>query len=190
MKRAILLSSLLALSGTFLIFQTGSTSHGEKKQIESQIVKEKNGDVFMIQTIHTTASIDKVWEAYTTEKAWKQWVAPVVKMDFKIGGKIQSNYRPDGKITDPDTIQINIINYVPKKVITYQAVAAEHWPKALKDQEKRMYNIVTFEETKTGTKMVSYGTGYTNSPEMQNLLKFFVSANEMTFKKLIQYLEK
>ena len=33
------------------------------------------------------ASIDRVWDAFTTTAGFKSWAAPLAYVDFKIGGK-------------------------------------------------------------------------------------------------------
>ena len=56
----------------------------------------------------------------------------------------------------------------------------------MKSQEQNMYNVILFERLgKNKSKIISYGIGYKDSPEMKKLMKFFVSANETTMKKLI-----
>ncbi|MEM7231721.1 MAG: SRPBCC domain-containing protein [Planctomycetota bacterium] len=182
---------LLSLSIASCVFSlTHRFADGEEPAIRSDITKETNGDVFLTQTVRTKASLDKVWAAYTTSDGWKSWVAPVAEVDFKIGGEIRSNYRADGKITDGDTVKLRIVNYVPKQVLTLQAEVNKNWPEVLKAQEKRLYNVITFHELPNGgTKVVSHGIGYTNDPKLQQLLRFFVSANEQSFRKLISAVE-
>ena len=37
--------------------------------------------------IEIDASIDQVWDAFTTTAGLKSWAAPLADVDFKIGGK-------------------------------------------------------------------------------------------------------
>ncbi len=166
------------------------TADEKKKAISSEIVTEKNGDVFLIQEVHVKASIDKVWKAYTTSEGWRAWVAPVAEVDFKIGGVIKTNYRRGAKLNDRDTNTLRVINYVPKRVITLQADVSKNWPQILRENAKQMFNVITFHEKENGTKILSYGIGYKDTPEFKKLLDFFVTANEKTFEKLIAYVEK
>ena len=84
----LLAFGLLALPLASIVFAlTHGSADGEEPAIRSDIVKEKNGDVFLTQTVRTKASLDKVWNAYATSEGWKSWVAPVAEVDFKIGGE-------------------------------------------------------------------------------------------------------
>lgn len=66
----------------------------------------------------------------------------------------------------------------------------ECFPEVLKSREKQMYNLITFEPiSDTKTKVVSYGIGYKDSPELQKMLKFFVKANEDSYVQFIKYVE-
>ena len=108
-----------------------------------------------------------------------------------MGGIIRTNYRSDGELSDADTNRLHIINYFPKEMITLQAEVSKNWPEILKKQEKQLYNVIRFEKlTDAKTKITSYGTGYKDTPESRKLMDFFIPANESTFRKLIDYLEK
>jgi hypothetical protein len=53
-----------------------------------------------------------------------------------------------------------------------------------------MFNVITFEpQGDQKTRLVSYGTGPRDTPELQKLLKFFVPANEQLYRKLLAYVE-
>lgn len=162
----------------------------ETSAIKSTVKTEPNGDVFLIQEVTINASVKKVWDAYTTADGWQGWATPVASVDLNIGGTIRTNYRKDGKTTDDDAIVLHIINYVPERVLTLQAELAPHFPAALTEREKQMYNLITFHSLgENKSKIVSYGIGYKDTPEMQKLLKFFVSGNEQTYERLIKYVE-
>ncbi|MEM7558168.1 MAG: SRPBCC domain-containing protein [Planctomycetota bacterium] len=164
----------------------------KEKSVQSEVTTAENGDIFMTQEVVIDAPIKKVWAAYTTSEGWQGWVAPVAKVDLKIGGLIKTNYRKDGKLTDDDAITLHVINYVPERMLTLQAELADNFPKILKAREKQMYNVITFGSLKDDkkTKLVSYGIGYKDSPELQSMMKFFIQANEQSYLKLKEYVEK
>ena len=160
------------------------------RPIQSTVKTETNGDIFLIQEVTMNAPVKKVWAAYTTADGWESWATPVASVDLNIGGTIRTNYRKDGKTTDDDAIVLHIINYVPERVLTLQAELGPHFPAALTVREKQMYNLITFHSLgENRSKIVSYGIGYKDTPEMQKLLKFFVSGNEQTYERLIKYVE-
>lgn len=167
-----------------------SSAAASNKKIKSTIKTEANGDIFLIQEVTMNAPLKKVWAAYTTAEGWQGWATPVASVDLNIGGTIRTNYRKEGTVDDKDAIVLHIINYVPERILTLQAELAPHFPAALTERQKQMYNLITFHSLgENRSKIVSYGIGYKDTPEMQKLLKFFVSGNEQTYEKLIQYVE-
>lgn len=161
-----------------------------RSAVISRVQTESNGDLILIHEVTTTAAVDMVWKAYTTTEGWKAWVTPNVNVDLRVGGVIRANYRKDGKLTDNDAIVSHVINYVPQRLLTIQAELGPHFPAVMKDREKQLYNVVTFQPLPGGgTKVVSYGTGYRNTPELQKMLRFFLQANDATLKKLVSYVE-
>lgn len=162
-----------------------------KKRIKSTVKTEDNGDISLTQEFTVNAPVKKVWQAFTTTEGWQGWVTPVANVDLKVGGVIKTNYRKDGKLTDDDAITLHIINYVPERLLTLQAELGPHFPDVLKKNEKQMYNVVTFEaDGDNKTKVVSFGVGYRDTPELQKMLKFFVDANEQSYVSLLNYVEK
>ena len=66
--------------------------------------------------IEIDASIDQVWDAFTTTAGFKSWAAPLADVDFKIGGKWRANYNPQGKLGDATTIENTILSYDPRRM--------------------------------------------------------------------------
>ncbi len=158
-------------------------------QINSQLDTLTSGELMLTQEIFLKAPVEKVWDAYTTEKGWIKWVAPVVSIDFKINGKIQSNYNPEAKIGDEGTIVNHILNYIPFRLITMQAEIADHFPGFMKAEENNLYSIVHFEEVENQeTKLTLYGIGYKNTEKWHELINFFIQGNEITLNALQTYL--
>ena len=159
--------------------------------VSSRIERTAAGERVVIQDIWIDAPVARVWEAFTTEKGWKAWSSPVVKIDLKAGGTIKSHYTPGAKIGDKGTNTLHIINYVPQRLLTLQAELQHNWPEVMKVDAKRLMNVLVFEKHGPNrTHVISYGVGYGDSPVYENLLKFFVPANEGLYRKLKKLLEK
>ncbi|MDF0706094.1 MAG: SRPBCC domain-containing protein [Bacteroidota bacterium] len=174
----------------FHVFLTLST-FGQEKRVVSKIDSTKTPELVLIQELTVKASIDEVWNAYTTKKGWENWAAPLAEVDLKVGGFIKTNYNEKGKIGDSTTIVTHIINYVPKRLITLQAEITDNFPEFMKDDAKDFYNVIYFDELENGfTNIKSFGIGYKNNPRYLSLMTFFISANEITLINLIDYLEK
>jgi len=145
----------------------------------------------LIQEFTVKAPLKAVWDAYTTKEGWENWSVPLAEIDLKIGGTIKTNYNPNGQIGDSTTIVNNIINYVPRRLLTLQAEITDNFPEFMKNEAKDFYNIIYFDEVEPGlTNIKSFGIGYRNNPKYIALMKFFIPANEKTLMNLISYLEK
>jgi uncharacterized protein YndB with AHSA1/START domain len=174
-----------------------SVIHSQEKSINledrvtSRVDSTDQENLVLIQELTINAPIEPVWAAFTTKEGWQSWSVPLAEVDFRLGGAVRSNYEKNGKIGDKNTIVNHIINYVPNKLITLQAELSPHFPEFMKKDAKDFYNVIYFEEiSKSETKISSYGIGYKKNEKYLSLLKFFITANESVYKKLISYLER
>lgn len=159
--------------------------------IQSRIIKTDSEDLILVQEFVVEASVSDVWNAYVTEEGWTSWSAPVVEIDLRAGGTIKSHYDPEAKIGDPDTIVLHIVNYVPERVLTLRAELADHWPDVMKEDEENLMEVTIFQPLgPERTRVSSYGVGYRDSPAYEELIKFFIPANEGLYRKLKEYLEE
>src|SRR5689334_11190214 len=98
---------LLAIGAVYFSL---SASGNSIEAVRNTSTTTQNGEkVLRIETI-VPASSEKVWRTLTTAEGWKTWAAPVVAVDFRIGGTISSNYDANAKIGSPGTIQLGIVN--------------------------------------------------------------------------------
>ncbi|MDQ3487304.1 MAG: SRPBCC domain-containing protein [Acidobacteriota bacterium] len=66
------------------------------------------------------ATMQQVWDAFATTAGAAAWVAPLVHVDFRLGGIWESSYRPDAKLGDPGNIQNRFVSYRPPQMISMQ----------------------------------------------------------------------
>ena len=130
------------------------------------------------------AGIDDVWRAFTTNKGLQSWMAPIVEIDLTIGGKIRSNYNPQGEIGDASTIENTILSYDPKRMISLKATK---FPKGFPfvDAAKNTWSIFYFTEMSPArTKISVVGLGYTDDPQSRQMREFFATANKRSLDQL------
>ena len=160
-------------------------------QITSTIDSTLIGELVLEQVILIQAPIDQVWEAFTTKEGWEAWAVTKSQIDWRVGGTIKSVYGEDAEVGDSTTITNNILQIVPYKLLTLQAELSPHFPGFMKADSKRLYNTILFHAVdEKSTKVVSYGMGYRNNEKYGALMEFFIKGNEMSYQKLIEYLEK
>ncbi len=159
--------------------------------ISYAVQKSDDGQLIVKETVIIPASIEDVWHAYTTSEGYAQWAAVAAEIDLRPGGIIRSTYNPNGDLEGDDTNLVHIINFVPERLLTMQAEVSENWPEVLKRDAANLYNVVLFESLEPKrTRIISYGLGYTDSPELRQMMKFFEKANRHLYQRLIDALEE
>ena len=63
-------------------------------------------------------------------------------MDFRPGGTIRTSYDAEAGITVDNANTLRIINYVPERVLTLQAVESPRWPELLRKDANDLYNVI------------------------------------------------
>ena len=159
-------------------------------RIGSRVETTDAGELMLVETVNIRAPASRVWDAYTTSSGYASWAAPLAEVDLRVGGSIRSHYDPNGRIGDPQTITLRIVNYVPQRMLTLQADISSNWPEILTEQAAQLYNVILFEPvSEDRTRLVSYGLGYRDSEEMRELMNFFITANAQLYERLVAMLE-
>ena len=79
---------------------------------------------------------------------------------------------------------------MPERVLTLKAELSERWPDVMKEDDGNLMNVIVFEPMgEKRTRVLSYGVGYRDLPAYEELMSFFIPANEGLFRKLKDYLE-
>lgn len=184
-------TATLLLAIPLFLIGAAQTQDTEPKLVQSHLIETEIGGLVLVQELEVEASISDVWNAYVTEDGWKAWSAPHVEIDLRPGGTIRSHYGPDAEVGDPGTITLNIVNYVPERLITLRAEFADHFPQFMKEDDENLMEVTTFEALgEKRTRITAYGVGYRDTPEYRGLIDFFIPANEGVYLKLKEYLEK
>lgn len=130
------------------------------------------------------ANIGDVWQAFTTTEGLQSWVAPLVDIDFRVGGKWRANYNADGVLGDQDTIVNTILSYDPQRMLSLKATG---FPAGFEfeDVAKETWSIFYFEAIDVSiTKITIVGLGYNDTEQSQKMRSFFKPANEYSMSQL------
>lgn len=154
----------------------------------SVVSKTNANELILKQEVSFAASIEDVWRAYTTAEGWTAWASPKAEIDLRVGGTIRTAY--EGEIGGSNTNTLHIVNYVPNKLLTLRADVSSNWPEIMQEDSEKLSNVVLFDEIADGvTRIQSFGIGYTDAPEYDQLMSFFIKANESLYQNLRDYLE-
>ena len=154
----------------------------------SRVITTEAGQLVLAQAFTVEAPVAEVWAAYTTSEGWTAWAAPKAEVDLRVGGTIKTAYM--GEVGGEHTNTLRIVNYVPERVLTLRADLSQNWPEIMKKDAENLSNVILFtDDGEGGTRVESYGIGYTDAPEYEQLMGFFIDANEKLHGVLKTYLE-
>lgn len=130
------------------------------------------------------APIAEVWAAFTTNEGLRSWVAPLVDIDLRIGGKWVSNYNAEGVLGDSTTIENTILSYEPERMLSLQATGfPADFP--FVEAARNTWTVFYFSAlSPTRTKIRVVGLGYTEDEQSQAMRSFFARANQYSLDQL------
>ncbi len=128
--------------------------------------------------------IEDVWQAFTTTRGLKLWVAPLADIDFKVGGKWRVNYNVNGKLGDETTIENTILSYDHQHMISLKAT---RFPKDFPfvTAARETWSVFYFKPiTASKTEITVVGLGYNDSEQSKKMRAFFAGANRYSLQQL------
>lgn len=107
--------SLLLVFPLTLLAAAGAVLGAESVVDESYV--SGTGERVIKQSFMVDASVNRVWDLYTSAAGLGSWAAPKVEVDLRIGGTISSNFKVGASIGEPGTVVTEIINLIPEQEI-------------------------------------------------------------------------
>lgn len=145
---------------------------------------EESGTDRAVYETEIDASVERVWEAFTTVEGIESWMAPMAEIELAVGGALHTNYNPEGEIGDATTIENTILSYDPLRMLSLKATKyPDGFPYA--EAAAGTWSVFYFEpvgEARTAITVV--GLGYTSDPKSQELRGFFAAANAQLLESL------
>jgi len=133
------------------------------------------------------ATLEEVYTAWTTSEGLKSWLAPHAEIELRIGGLMRTNYNPDGRLGDEQTIENTILSYEPMGMLSIKVKrtpAGFPFPNANKSMWTNMY----FEPAGPDQTLIRIvGLGFTSDEESQRMRVFFNEGNAITLKQLQEH---
>lgn len=134
-------------------------------------------DRSLIQEAVIDAPVAEVWRLFTTDEGVREWMAPRVKVDLRVGGELRTSYNADSTLDDEDTIVNRVLSYLPGRMIAIRNVQA---PTSLQHGElfKQAWSVVSFDavdEQRTNVRIA--GLNYGEGPQWDVLYDHFDKGN-------------
>ena len=140
----------------------------------------------MQHSLVVPASIQEIWEAFTTTEGIKTWAVPVASVDFRVGGIWESSYNRNGTIGAPGNIKNRYLSYIPMRMISFQAINA---PPTFQHPEvlPEIFSVIELEPLGARSVRVTASmVGFKNNEAHDAVYRFFDSGNASTLRSLYQ----
>lgn len=134
------------------------------------------------------APIERVWEAWTTDAGLQSWLAPHAEIDFRISGKMRTNYSADGSLDDPGAIENTVLSFDPYRMISIRVSKAPDdfpFPNAI----YQMWTVLYFEPVDPDrTRVRVVANGFSSDEESQAMRAFFEWGNAETIQQMQEHI--
>lgn len=155
------------------------------QDVKTTTTRSSAGDTVVRVEGTLAQSPQEVWRLFATEKGLQCWVAPVVRLDMRIGGKIETNYDAKASIGGPGTITLGIVNYVAAEFLTLKVKLNDAFSKTLQAEDGNLQEVIRLEKLPGGgTRVISTMIGWGTGPEWDQAALFFAKGNAASYKSL------
>jgi len=178
-RLAAALAAVLAIAGT---------AHAQApppSPVTTVLTAEADGSTTLDQRAVVNAPLAEVWRALTTSEGWRGWAAPFAVVDFRLGGFIETSYRPDAQAGSPENIRNQVLAYLPSRMFAIRNVQAP--PKAPFDVPtfQSLHTVVLLEPLTERTTAVAFvQPGFRSGEPYDTVLKHFRWGNGWTLEQL------
>jgi len=109
----------------FLIFC--ARIRAEPPDVSADLVRTLAGETTVHLSFVTTATPDKIWKALTSAEELTKWAAPLVKVEFRIGGAYEYYFYPKHAEGHRGMEGTKILCYVPGKMFAHTGALVGTW---------------------------------------------------------------
>lgn len=145
------------------------------------------GEKVLQLSIVIPENIKEAWKLFTTDEGLKKWIAPVAKIDMKVGGSIRTNYDSNKTVDDTTSIKLDIINYIEYEMLTLKVNLNNSFPPEAKKEDKNLQEILQFVKVDDNkTKIISTMVGWGQGSHWDKAYSFFEKGNDWTYKEILK----
>lgn len=138
----------------------------------------------LVHEASVNAPLDQVWTAYTTKAGLESWMVAHAEIDLKVGGKMRTQYNPNGTLADGRGIENTILSYEPMRMLSLKVSKAPQgfpFPNAI----TKMWSVIYFEaQGDKTTRVRGVSLGFGDDEESMKMREFFNRGNAITLEHL------
>src|SRR5579862_6955770 len=159
-------------------------------QVVDTSYRSPSGERVLRHEIMVPATIEQVWEAFTTSEGLRSFVAPFAHVELKIGGFWETSYNPEAKIGDPSNILNEIISYLPMEMISIRvAQAPPNFP--VPDFGKSVWTVLQFrDQGNNRVRVITTMLGWKEGGNWDVVYQIFTQGNPHVLKSLYSLFDR
>jgi uncharacterized protein YndB with AHSA1/START domain len=130
-------------------------------------------------SVTVPATVDQVWDAFTTVAGLTSWLAPQAAVDPRPGGKWEVSFGP-GSSTAGGTIEL----VQPKSLIAIAAMAPDRFPTVRRERTDAVFEFAPAGAGATTVRLAQ--TGWKDGPEWDQAYAYLAGGNAQLLEALYQ----
>ncbi|MCK6457693.1 MAG: SRPBCC domain-containing protein [Phycisphaerae bacterium] len=132
------------------------------------------------------APVADVWDAWTTTRGIRRWLAPNAEIDLRVGGAIRFPRRARPGEEAPTTAALEILAYEPQRMLAYRTSAPPQFP-TVRNSDKT-WAVIRFDPiSERQTRVHVSALGWQEGEEWDAAYEFFRKGNAMVLEELRKY---
>lgn len=180
------LSQLFSISCTVVVCAAVTTgaSPVNAQDVLTTSYTSPSGERVLRHELEVDAPLADVWRTFTTADGLRSFLAPVVGLDFRAGGKLETSYSATAHLGDSANIVSEIVAYLPMEMFVTRIVQT---PPTFQnpDVAKRLWTVYQFRAvTERRTRIVVSMAGWQTGPEWDAVYRFFDRGNAFTMREV------
>ena len=140
-----------------------------------------------VQRLETVldAPVAEVWALLTTSEGLRSWMAPVVEVELRNGGRWEASYDVSKRIGDPGNIVNEVVAYVPEKLLVLRVESAPPGYPLDLDLVRSTRAIFELEPVEGDrTRLSVTGVGYGGGTEWDTIYRVGLAGNRASLLQL------
>lgn len=127
------------------------------------------------------ASIDDVWEAWTTEAGLTAFLAHTVSAELRVGGPFEALFDTEQPPGLQGSEGCRVLSYLPKTMLSFDWNAPPAYPDV---REERTWVVVQFEEAADGVRVTLSHLGWGDGRDWDAVFGYFEQAWSLVLARL------
>jgi uncharacterized protein YndB with AHSA1/START domain len=128
-------------------------------------------------TVTVPATVDQVWDAFTTPAGLTTWLAPYAKVELTVGGPWQVSFTADGAAAGG-----NVLLFQPKSLLALSAMAPVQFPTVRRERTTAVFLFNAAGPNATTVQLAQ--TGWQQGEEWDRALDYLANGNAQLLEAL------